>query len=70
MKKNVGKLDRAIRLILGIGLISLVFVGPQSAWGWIGIIPLITAGISWCPIYRVFGCKTTAREEIDSSHVL
>ena len=42
MKQNVGTIDRAIRAIAGIGLISLVFVGPQTVWGWIGVVPLAT----------------------------
>ncbi|HKK13088.1 MAG TPA: DUF2892 domain-containing protein [Gammaproteobacteria bacterium] len=58
MGKNVGSIDRAIRIILGLGLIALVFVGPQTPWGWIGLIPLVTALIGWCPLYSVIGVKT------------
>ena len=58
MKQNVGSIDRAIRAIVGIGLISLVFVGPQSVWGWIGVIPLATAIIGWCPPYALLGINT------------
>lgn len=61
MKQNVGSIDRAIRAIAGIGLISLVFVGPQTVWGWIGVVPLATAIIGWCPPYALLGintCKT------------
>ena len=57
-KKNVGNLDRAFRIILGIGLISLVFVGPQTLWGWIGVIPLLTAFVSSCPLYSLLGINT------------
>ncbi len=55
MPKNLGSLDRSLRLIAGLVLISLVFVGPQTAWGWIGIIGLLTAAIGYCPLYSLFG---------------
>jgi len=58
MKQNVGSIDRALRAIVGIGLISLVFVGPQSVWGWIGVVPLATAIIGWCPPYALLGINT------------
>lgn len=58
MKQNVGSIDRAIRAIVGLALISLVFVGPQTAWGWIGVIPLGTAIIGWCPPYSLLGINT------------
>ena len=58
MKQNVGSIDRAIRADVGIGLISLVFVGPQTVWGWIGVIPLVTAIIGWCPPYSLLGINT------------
>jgi len=56
--KNVGTVDRIARIILGVALISLVFVGPKSAWGWIGLIPLLTGLLSWCPAYRLVGINT------------
>ncbi len=62
MNKNVGTIDRALRVILGIGLLSLVFVGPQTPWGWIGVIPLVTALAGWCPAYTLFGIKTCSRD--------
>ncbi len=58
MKQNVGSIDRTIRIIVGLGLISLVFVGPQTVWGWIGVIPLVTAIIGWCPPYSLLGINT------------
>ena len=48
----------AIRIVLGIVLLSLVFVGPQTPWGWIGVVPLLTALVGWCPAYTLFGIKT------------
>lgn len=58
MTKNVGGIDRILRIGVGIVLIALVFVGPQSVWGWIGVIPLATALIGWCPAYTIFGIRT------------
>jgi hypothetical protein len=58
MNKNIGALDRSLRVIGGLILISLVFVGPHSLWGWIGIIPLATALIGWCPLYTLLGINT------------
>ena len=61
MTKNVGGVDRIIRIILGLGLISLVFVGPQTPWGWIGIIPLVSALVGFCPAYSLIGMNTCSR---------
>ncbi len=58
MQANVGSIDRALRIVVGLGLISIVFVGPQTPWGWIGIIPLATALIGWCPLYRILGISS------------
>lgn len=58
MGKNLGTLDRVLRIMVGIVLIALVFVGPQTPWGWIGVIPLATALIGWCPLYRLVGLRT------------
>ncbi|MGF1614939.1 MAG: DUF2892 domain-containing protein [Gammaproteobacteria bacterium] len=60
MTKNVGTIDKALRVILGIGLLSLVFVGPQTWWGLIGLVPLATVAMSWCPVYSLFGVSTCA----------
>ena len=65
MTRNVGTIDRAARTILGLGLISLVFVGPQTNWGWLGLIPLGTALVGWCPPYALLGfstCSAAARK--------
>ena len=58
MKSNVGGMDRVGRIVVGLVLISLVFVGPQASWGWVGLIPLITGLSSFCPFYTLFGMKT------------
>lgn len=56
--KNVGTVDRVARIVVGLALIALVFVGPQTAWGWIGVVPLLTALVGFCPAYRLFGIRT------------
>lgn len=58
MTCNMGTLDRAIRVIAGLILLSLVFIGPQTPWGWIGIVPLVTGLVGLCPAYSIFGIKT------------
>ena len=58
MNKNIGKVDKIFRIVLGLVLISLVFVGPQTAWGWLGLIPLATALINFCPLYPLVGINT------------
>ncbi len=61
MTQNVGGIDRVLRIIVGLALIALVFVGPQTPWGWIGIVPLATGLIGWCPPYAIFGWSTCKR---------
>ncbi|MQX38076.1 YgaP family membrane protein [Roseospira navarrensis] len=59
MTKNMGGMDRAIRLIVGIALIAGAFLIPALyPWGFIGIVPVATALIGWCPAYVPFGFKT------------
>jgi len=55
---NVGTLDRVVRTVVGLGLISLVYVGPQTPWGWLGVIPLATAAFGFCPLYSLLGFNT------------
>lgn len=54
-KTNVGSTDRILRIILGIGLLALVFVGPKTPWWWIGLVPLLTGLMSTCPLYSILG---------------
>ena len=58
MLRNVGSADRAVRIALGIGLLAMVFVGPQTPWGWLGLIPLGTALVGWCPLYAMIGISS------------
>ncbi len=58
MKTNVGNLDRILRIVLGVALLALMFMGKIGVWGWIGVVPLLTAGIGFCPLYTVLGFST------------
>ena len=58
MKKNIGGMDRIMRMVVGLALISLVFVGPKIIWGWAGLIPLLTGLFSFCPFYPLLGINT------------
>ena len=58
MTCNIGNTERVLRAIAGLALIAIVFVGPQTVWGWIGVIPLATAIFGWCPPYALLGINT------------
>lgn len=58
IERNEGTIDRILRVIVGLAVISLVFVGPQTPWGWLGLIPVATGLIGWCPAYTLLGIKT------------
>ena len=58
MSKNEGTIDRVLRIVVGAAVLSLVFVGPQTAWGWIGIVPLLTGIVGYCPAYSLLGVST------------
>lgn len=60
MRTNIGTLDRVLRAVIGVVLLALAFVGPQTPWGYIGLIPLATALIGFCPAYRLLGIRTCA----------
>ena len=61
MEANVGQTDKIIRIVAGLGLLSLVFVGPKTMLGLIGIIPLATAFINFCPAYKLLGISTVGK---------
>ncbi|MGB5527280.1 MAG: DUF2892 domain-containing protein [Gemmatimonadota bacterium] len=60
---NEGMADRALRVIAGIVLVSLVFVGPKTPWGWIGVVPIVTGLVGTCPLYTLFGWRTCPMKE-------
>lgn len=58
LQRNEHSIDRVIRVALGLMLLTIVFVGPQTAWGWLGLIPLVTGLLGRCPIYTLLGINT------------
>ena len=58
MARNEGTIDRVLRVILGVVLIALTYVGPQTPWGWVGLVPLITGLVGMCPLYSILGIRT------------
>jgi hypothetical protein len=58
MKKNVGSWERTIRIVAGLFILTLVFVGPKTPWAYLGIVPLATGLIGWCPPYALLGIRT------------
>jgi Protein of unknown function (DUF2892) len=67
MPTNEGAIDRILRVVVGLALISLVFVGPQTPWGWIGIVPLLTGIVGFCPAYAIFGLSTCPLRRTDKT---
>ena len=61
LKENVGSVDRALRVVVGLVLLSLIFAGPQTWWGLIGLVPLATAFLRTCPLYTILGISTCRR---------
>jgi fatty acid desaturase len=55
MKSNVGGIDRILRVVLGLALIGMAAFGVIGAWGWIGVVPLLTAALGFCPLYTMLG---------------
>lgn len=56
--RNEGTLDRAVRIVLGLALLSIAFIGPKTPWGFVGVVPLLTGLIGSCPLYRLVGLRT------------
>jgi hypothetical protein len=56
--RNEGTVDRTIRVVVGLALLSLVFVGPATPWGLVGLVPLLTGLVGFCPLYRLVGIDT------------
>lgn len=60
---NMGTVDRAARIVVGLVLLALIFVGPQTWWGLIGFIPLATGVAGSCPAYTLLGVSTCPNEK-------
>lgn len=62
MTHNVGTIDRMLRIVMGLVLLSLIFIGPQTWWGLVGVIPLATAFMRNCPAYSLLGVNTCEKK--------
>ncbi|MEW5903278.1 MAG: DUF2892 domain-containing protein [Pseudomonadota bacterium] len=63
MKCNEGGIDRGLRVIVGLALIGLTLTETIGVWGWIGVVPLLTGVIGFCPAYAIFGMNTCSTEK-------
>ncbi len=63
MNKNIGITDKIIRLIVGFVLLGLYFWGPQTAWGLVGVVPILTAIVGYCPIYSLLKISTLKKKQ-------
>lgn len=61
MKVNIHPIERVVRIVVGLGLVSLAFVGPQNPWFFLGVVPLVTGLVGWCPPYALLGFSTCPR---------
>ena len=58
MTRNVGQIDRALRIVLGLVLLALAFTGQYTPWTWLGVVPLLTGLAGTCPAYKLLGMST------------
>ncbi|MEY4257621.1 MAG: hypothetical protein RJA56_522 [Pseudomonadota bacterium] len=65
MIKNVGGLDRTIRITVGLALIAAAATGTIGLWGWVGVVPLLTGSLGWCPPYTLLGLNTCSVKKAD-----
>lgn len=68
--RNEHKIDRTVRIVAGLGILSLTFVGPQSLWGLVGLVPLLTGALGSCPLYTLFGISTCSIRRTDEPATL
>lgn len=65
-QRNIGSTERVIRIVAGVAITALAFVGPQTPWALLGLVPLATGLMGWCPPYAIFGintCKVPPKHE-------
>lgn len=58
MKKNIGGVERVARVLAGLGILSLAFIGPKTPWAYLGVVPVLTGLAGWCPPYAILGIST------------
>ncbi|MFG6486940.1 DUF2892 domain-containing protein [Roseateles sp. BYS78W] len=61
MKANEGTVDRGVRVAAGLALLALAATGTVGVWGWVGVVPLLTGALGFCPLYAVLGITTCRR---------
>lgn len=60
--RNESAIDRGVRVTLGLALLSLVFVGPKTMWGLLGLLPIVTGLLGFCPLYRILGVSSCGEQ--------
>lgn len=63
MTQNVGGIDRILRIVVGLVLIGLAATGTVGWWGWLGLVPLATGALGWCPPYALLGFNTCSMKK-------
>lgn len=63
MKQNIHNVERVVRVVAGLAIVSLVFIGPQTPWGWLGLVPIATGLSGWCPPYALLGISTCKKAD-------
>ncbi len=64
MKKNIHSVERAVRISVGLILVSLAFFGPANLWFLLGLVPVVTGLLGWCPPYALLGISTCSKEPV------
>jgi hypothetical protein len=67
LPSNEHTVDRGLRVVLGMFLLSLTFLGPHTPWGFVGLVPLLTGVLGSCPLYTLFGLSTCATKTNEPS---
>ncbi len=62
MTRNENGVDRVARIVIGLAILSLIFIGPQTLWGLLGLVPLLTGAVGTCPLYSLVGLSTCRRK--------
>ena len=58
MKPNIGNVERIVRVVVGVGILALAFVGPRTPWAYLGVLPILSGLVGWCPPYALLGIST------------
>ncbi|MBW7889039.1 MAG: DUF2892 domain-containing protein [Bacteroidetes bacterium] len=65
MKKNIGSVEKPIRILLGLLITSLAFWGPETPWAYLGLILVVTGFINYCPVWHAVGVNTNKKIETE-----